>query len=212
MNKPKYIIFDFDGTIADTLHLALNLYNSFAHKFKTKQVNPEDIEHLRARKPQEFLKAYGISSLKLFFILLRIRKELHLHITNIDPVGGIQQALADLKKAGYRLGILTSNSVKNVELFCQHNGMQNHFDFIYSGRNAFGKEKVIRRLLKRENIRKEEVMYVGDETRDIEACHIAGIPIIAVTWGLNHGNILSALHPEHLIDHPSELLACLAKT
>ncbi|MBK7733406.1 MAG: HAD hydrolase-like protein [Bacteroidales bacterium] len=48
-------------------------------------------------------------------------------------------------------------------------------------------------MMIREQLHAERIVYVGDETRDIEACQAAGIPVIAVSWGLNRRELLASL-------------------
>lgn len=117
MSDKKYIIFDFDGTLVDSIELALNIYNRVAPKYKCKPVHDEARELLSSRNPQRFFKEYGITPLKLMLLVYVVRKELGKHISDMSPVKGMDVALRDLKKAGYKLGILTSNSKKNVSKF-----------------------------------------------------------------------------------------------
>ena len=111
-----------------------------------------------------------------------------------------------MREAGYKMGILTSNSAENVSEFLKINEVADIFDFIYSGKNLFGKAKVINKMLKQEGISKEQVVYVGDETRDVEASHKANIPVIAVNWGLNNSDILEKAKPDKIAEHPEQLI------
>jgi phosphoglycolate phosphatase-like HAD superfamily hydrolase len=205
MKDSDYIIFDFDGTIADTFDLALEIYNRIAPEYNCRPAGPDDNELLRTKKPQELLKIYGVSRLKLLALLLRVRKELSRHIPDIKLVPGMDAALREIRKAGYRMGILTSNSTANVRMFLDINNLSDLFDFVYSGKSLMGKEKVIRRSLTHENLSADRVIYVGDETRDIEASKEAGIPVIAVSWGLNRRDVLASLSPDQIADSPKEL-------
>lgn len=114
----KTIIFDFDGTIANTLDAIVDIYNRIASKYRCKIVQPEDRKKLQAQRLQEFLKNYGVTNFKLPFLLLRVRKELRSEIENIRPIAGMVQALKNIKTAGFCLGIMTSNS-KKMWLFFQ---------------------------------------------------------------------------------------------
>lgn len=207
----KTIIFDFDGTIANTLDAVVNIYNRVAHKFRCKTVKQEDLAKLQSKKPQEFLKDYGVTNFKLPFLLLRIRKELRSEIANIEPIEGMVKALKEIKSAGFNLGIMTSNSKENVNVFLKTNDLIGVFDFIYSGKNIFGKDKVIKRLLQKQKVTKDSAVYVGDETRDIEAAKKVKIPVVAVSWGFNTRKILVALEPNATVDDPNKLLECLRK-
>lgn len=205
MREADYTILDFDGTIADTLELALGVYNRISHEYGLMPVNHEDRELFRTKKPQELLKAFGISKLKMLTLTLRIRKEMTIHLPEMTPFPGIETALKEIRNNGCRLGILTSNSVENVRKFLVRNNMTSLFDFVYSGRSFMGKEKVIRKVMIREQLSAGRVVYVGDETRDIEASRAAGIPVIAVSWGLSRRELLDSLRPDQIADRPDEL-------
>ena len=207
----NYIIFDFDGTLADTLELAFDIYNGIAEEYGCKPARKEDRELLKTRKPQEVLLSYGVTRLKLFSLLLRIRKELSAHIPDVNPAKDIIPVLGDIRNAGFSLGILTSNSAGNVSMFLDANNLSDTFDFIYSGKSYFGKAKVIRRLLDHEGLSPERVIYVGDETRDVEASRKAGIRVIAVTWGLSPVEALAATRPDQIAEKPEEILPCIRR-
>jgi phosphoglycolate phosphatase len=209
MNNSDYIILDFDGTIADTLELGLGIYNRIAPEYHFKQAGEEERELFRTKKPQELIEAYGISRLKLLTLMLRVRKEMRRHVSEMKLFTGMDTALREISNSGYRLGILTSNSVENVRKFLEINDLSALFDFIYSGRSFLGKEKVIRKLLIHEQLTAGRVVYVGDETRDIEASRAAGIPVIAVSWGLNSRDLLESLVPDQIADKPEDLTACV---
>jgi len=66
-------------------------------------------------------------------------------------------------------------------------------------------------LLKKHKIKRNSVIYVGDETRDIDALKRIKIPIIAVSWGFNSRKILEQQDPTCLIDHPNQLLNSILK-
>jgi HAD superfamily hydrolase (TIGR01549 family) len=209
MKNSDYIILDFDGTIADTLELGLGIYNRIAPEYHFSQAGEEERELFRTKKPQELIEAYGISRLKLLTLMLRVRKEMRRHVSEMKLFTGMDPALREISNSGYRLGILTSNSVENVRKFLEINNLSTLFDFIYSGRSFLGKEKVIRKLLIHEQLTAGRVVYVGDETRDIEASRAAGIPVIAVSWGLNSRDLLESLVPDQIADKPEDLTACV---
>jgi phosphoglycolate phosphatase-like HAD superfamily hydrolase len=209
MSSSNYIIFDFDGTIADTIDLAINIFNGISYEYDCKPVSEGDRELLRKSRSSDLLKEYGISDLKLVRILLRMRKEMSNPAHELKPVIKIPDSLKTIKGQGFNLGILTSNSVNTVRAFLACNGLSDMIDFIYSGKSLFGKDKVLERLLDKEKIPRGNVIYIGDETRDIEASRKAGVPVIAVTWGLNHRDVLSALDPDQIADTPDDILRCV---
>lgn len=211
MSNAKYIIFDFDGTLADTIDLAFNIFNRIAHEYNLKQIREEDKLALSTQKPKDLLKKYEVSKVKLVLLLLRIRKEMANHLSDLKLVNGIKESLQAIKQSGFRLGILTSNSKNNVSIFLENNNLTDLIDFIYSGKSIFGKDKVMKSLFEQEKLSKGDIIYVGDEIRDIEASKKVGIPVISVTWGLNNSEILASFHPDQIAHSPKELLGCIQK-
>ncbi len=202
----KVIIFDFDGTIADTLDAVVSITNRLAGDFGYKQTSLEELAILRNLNSRQIIKQSGVSIFKIPFLIRKVLSELNNEIQVLSAFPGIKEALIELKNQGNRLGIITSNSKENVTAFLNKNGLQELFDFIYSGATIFGKSKVINRVLKSENLKSEEVIYVGDETRDIEAAKRTQIKAIAVSWGFNSKEVLAEYNPDFLIHQPNELI------
>lgn len=207
----KEIIFDFDGTIADTFDVVLSISNCLASEFGYPPVQPEEVKHLKNLTSREILKQSGVSLLKLPFLLRRLRVELNREICRLGPIAGIREVLQELKDGGNHLGIVTSNSRENVIAFLEAQQMADLFDFVGSGLTLFGKGRIIQQIIKQQKLDPAIVTYVGDETRDIEAARKIGIRVIAVSWGFNSSQILAEHRPDFLIHRPAELLEVLTK-
>ncbi|MEG3897904.1 MULTISPECIES: HAD-IA family hydrolase [unclassified Microcoleus] len=205
----KVIIFDFDGTLADTIDILLSITNRLSVEFGFKSATKEELAQLSNLTSWQILKYSGISIFKFPLLIRKLKAELHSEIPNIQLFPGIKEVLLELKKLGFQLGIITSNSRENVLETLEINGLQDTFTFIYSG-STFGKHKVINRWLKREQINAEEVVYVGDEIRDIDAAKKTGIKVIAVSWGFNSQEALAAQNPDFLIERPQELIEIMS--
>ncbi len=202
----KVIIFDFDGTIADTVDALVSIANRLAIEFGYVQITPQELALLRNLTSREIIKYSGISLFRIPFLLKKVKGELKNKIQEFKPIPGIQEALIDLQNHGYKLGIITSNSKENVTAFLKNNELDNLFDFIYSGVTIFGKTTIINNVLRQKQLKPQAVIYVGDETRDIEASRKANIKVIAVTWGFNSQKVLAQQNPDFLIHQPNELL------
>jgi phosphoglycolate phosphatase len=198
------LIFDFDGTIADTLAAVIKLANRHHAELGIPPLGDEDIEALRGMTSRQIMKKYRISLVKLPQLILRYQKELHREIDKMGLFPGIRELLVELKELGVQLGILTSNSQENVLKFLKARELD-VFDFIHSESNIFGKGRALRHLLKEGEIDRNGVVYVGDETRDIEACRRASVPVIAVTWGFQRRELLAGLRPTYIVDSPAEI-------
>ena len=201
----KVIIFDFDGTLADTIDILLSITNRLSAEFGFKSATKEELAQLSNLNSWQILQYSGISIFKFPLLIRRLKAELHSELPHIQLFPGIKEVLVELKKRGFQLGIITSNSRENVWTSLEKNGLQSLFTFIYSG-STFGKHKVINKWLRRENINPEQVVYVGDEIRDIDAAKKTGIKVIAVGWGFNSQEALAAQNPNFLIERPQELI------
>lgn len=202
----KLIIFDFDGTLADTLETVTQITNRLAKEFGYKPSNPKEISQIRNLSSVEIIKQSGISFFQLPFLLKKLKVEMKQEINQIDPFPGMRETLIELRHQGNHLGIVTSNSQENVKIFLKNHQLDDCFDFIHSETSIFGKSKVLKKVLKQAELTSEEVIYVGDETRDIEAAKREKIQAIAVSWGFNSEEILSQHQPDFLIHNSHELI------
>jgi phosphoglycolate phosphatase len=205
----KTIFFDFDGTIADTLEEFVNIVNRLAIEFGYRVTSPEEVHQLRQLNSKEILRASAVPLWQIPFLIRRLKKELNREIQFLTPIPEMKTALQQLKSRGIKLGILTSNSQENVAKFLHQNGMEDLFERVYAGSSILGKDKVLRKILRQENLQPQELIYVGDETRDIDAARKSGVWAIAVGWGFNLPRALAARHPDFLVREPLELIAVL---
>jgi phosphoglycolate phosphatase len=205
----KVIIFDFDGTIADTVDALVTIANRLALEFGYVPINSQELVLLRNLTAREIIKYSGVSLFKIPFMVKKVKGELKHKIPELTPIEGINAALIELHNQGYHLGIITSNSQENVNQFLKFHNLDYLFDFIYSGVTIFGKTTIINNVLRQKHFQPESVIYVGDETRDIESAKKANIKVIAVSWGFNSPEALSKQNPDFLIHHPHELLAVM---
>jgi phosphoglycolate phosphatase len=204
-NNIKMLIFDFDGTLADTFQHTMRITNILSDEFKFKKVHQHEIEYLKGKTIHEIIKHLNVPVMKIPRIVTKARREMHKQIDSIQPIEGLKEILPLFKQAGLRMGILTTNSQENVEKFLAMHDLK-IFDFIVSTSRVWGKNHGINKLIKQENLSVDDILYVGDETRDIEAAQKAGVRVVAVTWGYNSHNVLEKFQPDFIAHTPAELL------
>lgn len=206
----KVVLFDFDGTIADTYQVIAKITNQLSGEFGYKALNPEELLLLKNLSSREIVKFSEISIFKIPFLLKRVRAELSNEIAESPPIQDMPKVLLELESQGYILGIVTSNTKENVEKFLAANQLNKAFSYIYSSTTIFGKHRVINQVIKDNKLNKSDVIYIGDETRDIRSARKSRIGVIAVSWGFNSAKILQQYQPDHLVEHPQELLKAIA--
>jgi len=207
----KAIVFDFDGTLADTFNAIVQIANRLADDFGYKVLMPSDIERIRNLSARQIIQESGVPLFQIPFLLRRIQSELRQDIEFLHPVPGIPDLLKELTSQGKKLGILSSNSKDNVERFLNIHGLDCFFDFIYSEPSIFGKSYALKRLMDYHEIPPKSLVYIGDETRDIAASNKINIKVIAVSWGFNSSDALINYNPDFLVDYPREVLNIIAK-
>jgi phosphoglycolate phosphatase len=203
-SKIRHIIFDFDGTIVDSLGIAIQLFNPIAHKYNLKPLNNEDLDKLRRMPILERFKATNISPYQIPRIGLEFTRNYTKSLGSIQVFAGMREVILNLKEHGLVLSIISSNSNHNIRKLLRVNDL-NVFDNIYCAKNLFGKEKTIDNLIKKLRLRRQELIYVGDEIRDIIACQANDIRVIAVTWGFDTEEMLGNAQPNYIARKPADI-------
>ena len=209
-NNSKLIIFDFDGTLADTLGALMRISNRLAPEFGYSQIGDEQLASLKYLSSWEIIKLSKVALWKLPFLLKRVKEEFPAEVINVRLFPGVVELLNTLKLQGYRLGIVSSNAEANIRSLLSQNHIEHLFDFV-NGASTFGKGKAIGKLIKQYHCPKSDVIYIGDEIRDIQAARSIEIRVIAVGWGFNAPTALIDRQPDLLITKPLALINALAR-
>ena len=202
----KVILFDFDGTVADTYQVVANITNKLSTEFGYKALNTEEQSLLKNLSSREIVKRSEISIFKLPFLVRRVRSELSKEIGELLPIKDMARILFELKNQGYVLGIVTSNVKENVDIFFKKNNLSSLFKYIYCSTSIFGKHRIINQVIREHQLYRSDVIYVGDETRDIRSARKSNVGIIAVSWGFNSASVLEKHEPDYLVQTPQQLL------
>ena len=205
MSRQATIIFDFDGTLANSVDLMFELYNSHSIEFGYLSISREEFPELRRMGYPKIMRLKKIKARRLPKIMMTLSQEMHKSMDKVRPYDGIVSMLNELQKSGYSIGVLTSNQASLVqEFFAKHSFPE--FDFVVSEKTIFGKDKALKRIIKRFKIQKDQIVYVGDEPRDVTASHKVGVRAIGVTWGLAGVEGFEKIIPDKLVYTPEELL------
>ena len=183
MQKIKAIIFDLDGTLANTLPLCIEAFRQSVEPLINRSISdaeiiatfgPSEEGTIMALAPNNYDK--GVADYLKFY------KNLH----NIcpTPFDGIKELLVALKEKGIRIAMVTGKGKYSTAISLQQFGLQNFFELIETGsptgaRKAEGIQLVLDFL---NGIKKEEVIYVGDAPSDIIASKSVGVTVVAAAW------------------------------
>lgn len=199
------IIFDFDGTIADSRDSIIN----FLAKEANIALTIVERHKLYGLSVINVAKELGFHWWNLPSLLLKGRKQMGMDILHVKPFKGINEVIKKLHAEGHELFIVSSNNIKNIRTFLKYNQLNKHFVEIYGGIEIFGKATIFRQLIKEHNFSKADVYCIGDETRDIEAGQSIGLHTIAVSWGFASMNNLVEAEPMAIANNPEEIITIL---
>ncbi len=202
----RCLVFDFDGTLADTLGEGLDIYNELARENGYAVIDPEDMDNLRNLDTRRLLNYLGVPRRKAAFHLAAAMRRLRGRMEQLSLIEGIREVLPVLRERSEHMGILSSNVAENIENFLKAHDIRDQFTFISSIGKLRGKARHLRAITRAFSLKPHEILYVGDEIRDLRAARKAGVEAAAVTWGFNSGESLAREAPRFLIEHPRELL------
>ena len=205
----KLLIFDFDGTLADTFPSFVRVFDQAADKYGFKRLDRERQDVLRGLDARQIMAHHEVPLWKVPAIARFMRARMADDIANIKLFAGIDRVLRALHAQGVVLTIVTSNSQGNVRAILGPE-MFDLFSHVECGAALFGKPSKIRKVLAATaiatGIAREHAMLIGDEIRDATAAADAGIGFGAVAWGFNHVDALTAQHPQRIFRHVDDLL------
>ena len=208
--KHKILIFDFDGTIADTHQFIIEISNRLSHEFKYKPILPHEIELLKDKTSQEIIRHLRVPIMKIPAILAKAKKEFYQGISLLQPIDGLKEILFRLKEEGNAMGILSSNSLENIGQFLKNHQLD-IFDFVENTAKVWSKNTSLKRLIQENDFAIQEMLYIGDEIRDVIAAKRLGVKIAAVTWGYNSIDALKKHNPDFMVSSPEELFKLCSK-
>ncbi len=197
----RCILFDFDGTLADTFSTTVAVLQELA-KTHGRKIGSKTLRNLGF---STLFKQEKVPFIQIPRLLRTIHDGIQQEIQTIPLFPYWKPVLRKLAKT-YRLGIFTSNAKSNVETFLKKHELSSLFTFIYTDSSVFGKHIALRRLCKIYKLQPTEIVYVGDENRDIQAGRKLGITVIAVSWGYNSKCLLQKEKAEYIIQSPKELV------
>lgn len=203
--KPPFMLFDFDGTIADSIHYALDIVNGFAHEYGIEPLSEEQFEAFRSMNMYKAMKMLKFPAYKLPGAIARVLLEYRKNVHQLQPYAGIREMLAELKDLGCNMAVLSSNTKENLSYFIDQHRLF-YFDWAEGTSGALNKQQKIKAQMKKHGIGRDEVIYVGDEVRDIVAAKKSKIRVIAVNWGFHTSDLLVRRDPDYLVSDPAQIV------
>lgn len=197
------VIFDFDGTIADSFDVFVEAFEQIAGT--SRQLTKTEVDELRTLSSHDIIQRLGVKKWQIPIFAIKGRRAIGSKMARVQIFDGMQAVIENLAKDGYKLYIVSSNEKTTILTFLRKYGLDQYFSGISAGTSVFGKARRLRALIKSARIDHSVAMYVGDETRDIDASKAVGLRCIAVAWGYNTQESLLRHTPDALVVAPGNL-------
>lgn len=214
----KLFIFDFDGTLFNTLdQFAYNMNQALkVHNFP--QLTISEYKNVVGGNLEEVIsKILGKNSTSE-----NNRKVKESYLKNIEinednltrPFYGINEILKYLQENNTLLAINSNRYTYSIKEYV--NKFFNNINFIdIQGHNPPNPSKPdaygVFEIIKKTSLKKDEILYIGDSVTDVQTAENAGIDCILVDWGYEDSNNLSKANVLKIIHNPFELQEFIEK-
>lgn len=213
---PQLVMFDLDGTLVDSVpDLAAAVDQMLARRGRppvgvervrdwvgngapvlVRRALAGSIEHdavdddAAAAALQDFLRAYEGSH----------------HATTVYP--GVNELLEWLRNHSVRLAVVTNKPERFVAPLLEEKGL-GAFDWIIGGDTLPVKKPDpagLIQVMREAEVSPAHSLFVGDSRNDVRAARAAGVRVVAVSYGYNHGRPISEEQPDLLVDSLDALI------
>ncbi|MBR9680844.1 MAG: HAD-IA family hydrolase [Candidatus Altiarchaeota archaeon] len=200
------IIFDFDGVIANGVKVHFDFYKDLCKIHHKKPPFSNEEEFREWFEPLKFRKNYHKLN-----IPLKDHRNLnyteYINKKGLPAIEGIFSVIENLSKK-FRLAIVSSNHKRVISHQLKEYGLREAFQLIVGQEDRLENKPSPDSLIfcmERMQSSREESIYIGDMVTDILAARSAGIPVLAVTWGWQSEEKLSAENPNWIARVPHEI-------
>ncbi|OGO35199.1 MAG: hypothetical protein A2W35_10845 [Chloroflexi bacterium RBG_16_57_11] len=180
--KLRGMIFDLDGTLADTMEICLQAFQETLKYYNGKTISLQELFALFGPSEEGILRRllpdYGPEAYRYFLASYE-----RFHQTCARPFPGVEALLDHLRSLGLSIAIATGKSAETAEISMRILGLASRVERLETGFIDRGdKPELIRRVLENWEIPPELVAYVGDIPTDLEAAEQAGVLPVGAAW------------------------------
>ena len=212
----KLVIFDFDGTLADTKE---NIILTFQMTMKEMGVEIKSRQECAATIGLTLEDAFkvlypGMAAEK--YALLRdtyrriFKENRKILVPGLFPE--VMETLEELRRRGYLMSIASSRQSPSLHSFLEDMKIAHLFEYAVGGDNVEHPKPApdaVLQILRHYNLSAEEAFVVGDMPFDINMATNAGVKSCGVTWGNADAAQLKESGANYIIDKMSQLLEIL---
>ena len=209
----KLVIFDLDGTLLDTI---ADLATAVNHALRQLGYPTHEVETIRTfvgnginkllerSLPKDKQTEADVMQMREHFI-----PYYNEHSADLSrPYPGVPEVLEDLQRKGILMAVASNKYQAATEELVKHYFPTIRFVEVLGQREGIAVKPdpgIVFDILKKANVSKEEVLYVGDSGVDMQTALNAGVDAVGVAWGFRPRTELEAYHPTRVIEQSKEL-------
>lgn len=176
------VIFDLDGTLAETLPVVVEAFQLTLEHFDLPPLSQSEIFHYFGPTEDGVIKAMfgdvSASAVPMFYANYQM-----LLVDNVAPFPGIRDLLSACKAEGLRIGVVTGKSERGADMTLEALGLGELFEFVRGGSSTgVVKSRAITELLSVWGIAAGIAAYIGDHPIDVREARDAGVLALAAGW------------------------------
>lgn len=215
MGRFKCIVFDFDGTLADSHRGIVTAYQETFRRLGLDVPSEEFITSTIGLTLEDGFKAMDKKltdedAIAAAVLYRGIFPEIAYPLITAFP--GVVDVLSMLHNQGYLMAIATSRSHASLEDLATQIGVAPFFHALFGAEDVVNHKPapdMVNLVLRRFSLKPEEVLVVGDANYDLLMGKGAGCCVCGISWGNQSRDLLAAVKPDYLIDSIDELPCCL---
>ena len=211
--KINTVLFDLDGTLINTNELIISSFLHTLNKYYPDQYKREDILPFIGPSLHETFRSMDEGKVDEMIQCYRQFNHDH-HDELVEEYETVYETVQELKKQGYKIGIVTTKARQTVEMGLKLSKLKEFFDVVVTiddVEHVKPHPEPIQKALKLLDAKPEETLMVGDNHHDIVGGQNAGTKTAAVAWMIKGREYLESYKPDYVLDKMSDLLSILSE-
>lgn len=211
----QLVIFDWDGTIMDSVYRIVESMQAAAHRAKLNVPTEQAVKDIIGLSlAPALVQLFGQLSSDTIALLTQYYRDEYVDAKHSDTplFDGIEEVLKTLREQGYLLAIATGKSRVGLDRLLSESGLAHYFSDSMTADEAQSKPhpEMIDTLVNRLGVLHENTVMIGDSVLDMTMAGNANVRAVGVSYGAHTPQVLARANPMAIVAHPLDLLPHLA--
>mgnify|MGYP001198867032 CR=1 FL=1 len=215
LNSKELIIFDWDGTVMDSVGKIVATLQGAARHFSVPEPTDEAAKNIIGLSLETAIATLFPEHSQLHPDLVARYKHHYVYEDNTPTplFAEVETTLAALKRLGYRLAVATGKSRKGLDRLLAESQLTDYFEYTRTSCEAHSKPHpdMLEQILTMCDVSADKALMIGDTQIDMQLAANAKVDAVGVTFGVHNAAQLQQFSPVATVDHFSELRTLLQR-